>query len=337
MRRPRRPKDNPMKLMRYGRRHEPSALSRLGMLVGGDFVADLRAGYALYLVEEAGHPKGRELAELYMPAYITQFLHGGEAAWRALGDAYSYLAGLVETSSDASGLGGEPLFILLSECRLYAPVRPSKLLTVAHNYPGHARATSGVPGELPTAFMKSLSAVTGPERDIVKPRACSDLDFETELAVVIGKRCQHITEAEAYSVVAGYTILNDVTARDIAARERQGGNVLLGKTYDTFAPLGPWLVTREAIPDPMHLRIQTRVNGAARQDGNTHDMIHSIPKLISYFSQISLLPGDIIATGSPGGRGLTNPDRWLRAGDVVECEIEGIGILRNGVVDEPEG
>jgi 2-keto-4-pentenoate hydratase/2-oxohepta-3-ene-1,7-dioic acid hydratase in catechol pathway len=153
---------------------------------------------------------------------------------------------------------------------------------------------------------------------------------------VIGKRCKHVAEEDAYGVVAGYTILNDVTARDIVKRERQGGSVLIGKTYDTFAPMGPWLVTREAIPDPMHLRIQTRVNGEARQDGNTHEMIHGIAKLVSYVSQISLNPGDIIATGSPGGGGVSNPQSWLQAGDVVECEIEGIGVLRNGVVDEPE-
>jgi acylpyruvate hydrolase len=325
-----------MKLMRYSRRHEPSALSRLGVLVGRDLVADLRAGYALYLVDEAGHPKGRELAQLYIPAYITQFLHGGETAWRALGDAYSYLAGLVETAPDSTGLGGEQLFMPLSECRLYAPVRPSKLITVGHNYPGYARATPRTAGELPAAFVKTLSAVTGPERDIIKPRVCRDLDFETELAVVIGKRCKNVSEEDAYGVVAGYTILNDVTARDIVARERKGGSVFIGKTFDTFAPMGPWLVTREAIPDPMHLRIQTRVNGEARQDGNTHEMIHSIPKLVSYISQITLSPGDIIATGSPGGGGLSNPDWMLKSGDVVECEIEGIGVLRNGVVDEPE-
>jgi acylpyruvate hydrolase len=323
-----------MKLMRYSRRHEPSALSRLGVLVGRDLVADLRAGYALYLVDEAGHPKGRELAQLYMPAYITQFLHGGEAAWRALGDAYSYLAGLVDSATDATGLGGEQLFMPLAECRLYAPVRPSKLITFGHNYPGYARATARSEGELPAAFVKTLSAVTGPERDIVKPRVCHELDFETELAVVIGKRCKHVSEDAAYSVVAGYTILNDVTARDIATRERHGGSVLLGKTFDTFAPMGPWLVTREAIPDPMHLRIQTRVNGEVRQDGNTHEMIHSIAKLVSYMSQITLNPGDIIATGSPGGGGVSNPQWWLQAGDVVECEIEGIGVLRNAVVDE---
>ena len=326
-----------MKLMRYSRRHQPSALARLGVLVGQDLVADLRAGYALYLVDEAGNPKGRELAQLYMPPYVAQFLYAGDAAWQALGDAYSYLAGLAETAQDATGLGGERLFLPLSECRLYAPVRPSKLITIGRNYPGYTQNSGREGGAVPTAFIKSLSAVTGPERDIVKPRVCKELDFETELAVVIGKRCKNVSASDAYGVVAGYTILNDVTARDIAEREREGGAVCLAKSFDTFAPMGPWLVTREAIPDPMHLRIQTRVNGEPRQDGNTHEMIHAIPALISYLSQLTLLPGDIIATGSPGGGGLSNPDWMLRAGDVVECEIEGIGILRNGIVDEPEG
>jgi acylpyruvate hydrolase len=325
-----------MKLMRYSRRHQPSALARLGVLVGKDLVADLRAGYALYLVDEVGNAKGRELAQLYMPPYVAQFLYAGDAAWRALGDAYSYLEVLAENAIDATGLGGERLFMPLSECRLYAPVRPSKLITIGRNYPGYTRLDGREPGTVPAAYMKALSAVTGPERDIVKPRVCRDLDFETELAVVIGKRCKNVSATEAYSYVAGYTILNDVTARDVATREREGGTVCLAKTFDTFAPMGPWLVTREAIPDPMHLRIQTRVNGEVRQDGNTHEMIHSIPNLISYLSQVTLLPGDIIATGSPGGGGFSNPEWMLRIGDVVECEIEGIGVLRNGVVDEPE-
>jgi 2-keto-4-pentenoate hydratase/2-oxohepta-3-ene-1,7-dioic acid hydratase in catechol pathway len=327
----------PMKLMRFSRKNEPAALSRLGVLIGADLVADLRAGYALYLVDEAGNPKGPELAQLYMPPYIAQFLHIGEPAWRALGDAYTYLADLAPNAPEALGLAGERLFVPLSECRLYAPVRPSKLITVALNYPRHAALSERTVGDLPHAAVKTLSALTGPERDIVRPRHCRELDFETELAVVIGRKCKNVPEVEAYSYVAGYTILNDVNARDIGARERAGGNVFLAKTFDTFAPTGPWMVTREAIPDPMRLRIQTRVNGEQRQDGNTHEMIHSISKLISYMSQITLMPGDIIATGSPGGGGLSNPDWLLKAGDVVECEIEGIGILRNAVVDESEG
>lgn len=325
-----------MKLMRYSRRHQPSALSRLGVLVGHDLVADLRAGYALYLVDEAGNPKGRELAELYMPTYIAQFLHVGEPAWRALGDAYTYLAELAASAPDAMGLGGEPLFVPLTECRLYAPVRPLKMIAIGRNYPGYVKASGRQPGPVPIASVKTLSALTGPGRNIVKPDYCKELDFEAELAVVIGKRCKNVREQDAYGMVAGYTILNDVTARDIARRERESGHTFLAKTLDTFAPLGPWMVTREAIPDPMHLRIQTRVNGEQRQDGNTRDMVFSIPKLISYLSQITLMPGDIIATGSPGGGGLSNPDWLLRSGDVVECEIEGIGVLRNTVVDEAD-
>lgn len=325
-----------MKLMRYSRRRQPSALSRLGVLVGNDLVADLRAGYALYLVDEAGNAKGRELAELYMPTYIAQFLHVGEPAWRALGDAYTYLSKLAGSAPDATGLGGEQLFTPLGDCQLYAPVRPLKIITVGRNYPGYMKASGRQRGPVPAASMKPLSALTGPDRGIVKPSHCKELDFETELAVVIGKRCKDVLEKDAYSVVAGYTILNDVTARDIARREAEGGHPFLAKTLDTFAPMGPWMVTREAIPDPMHLRIQTRVNGEQRQDGNTRDMVFPIAMLISYLSQITLMPGDIIATGSPGGGGLANPDWMLQTGDVIECEIEGIGILRNTVVDEDE-
>ncbi len=324
-----------MKLMRYSRRNEPAALARLGVLVGHDLVADLRAGYALYLVEETNNPKGRELASIYMPPYIAQFLHMGETAWLALGDAFTYLDGLAQTVPDASGLNSEQLFIPLAECKLYAPVRPSKLIAIGRNYPGYTRNPGKQGGTVPTAFTKTPSSIVGPGRDILKPPVCRELDYETELAVVIGKKCKHVREEDAYDVVAGYTIINDITARDIGKLEREGGHLFLGKTYDTFAPMGPWMVTRDAIPEPMHLRIQTRVNGENRQDGNTKDMIWSIPKLIAYLSQITLMPGDIIATGSPGGGGLSNPGWLLKVGDVIEAEIEGIGVLKNGVVDEP--
>jgi acylpyruvate hydrolase len=324
-----------MKLMRYSRKLEPGALARLGVRVNHDLVADLRAGYALYLVEEAGNHKAQELAAIYMPPYLAQFLHMGEAAWIALGDAYSYLDRLAQSTPDASGLNGEQLFLPLAECRLYAPVRPSKLIGVGRNYPGYTQNPGKQGGRVPAAFMKTLSSIVGPGRDILKPALCRELDFETELAVVIGRKCKHVREEDAYSVVAGYTIVNDITARDVLKLEREGGHPFLGKTYDTFAPMGPWMVTRDAIPEPMHLRIQTRVNGALRQDGNTQDMIWSIPKLIAHLSQITLMPGDIISTGSPGGGGLSNPDWLLKNGDVIEAEVEGIGVLKNAVVDEP--
>src|SRR5690606_26665033 len=148
-------------------------------------------------------------------------------------------------------------------------------------------------------------------------------------------KCKHVSVDKATEYIAGYTVLNDVTARDVIERERAGGNILIGKSYDTFAPIGPWLVTRDELPDPMRLAIRTRVNGTLPQEGSTSDMVHAVTTLVSYFSQLTLMPGDVIATGSP--RVLANAGaRSLVAGDRIECEIESIGVLRNAVVDEPQ-
>lgn len=323
-----------MKLMRYSRKTEPPALARMGALVAQEWIADLRAGHALFLYEEKGSTKGQEIAEIFVPPYITQFLHLGEPGWEALAETHAWMAELARKSIDALGLRGERLFLPFAECRLYAPVRPNKLLALARNYPEYTRQQGKQAAAVPSAFLKPPSAIVGPGRDILKPAATRGLDCETELAVVIGKKCKHVRAEKATEVIAGYTILNDVTARDVSRIEREGGQVLLGKCFDTFAPLGPWLVTRDEIVDPMHLRIRTLVNGDVRQDSNTAAMIHSVHKIVSYFSQMTLMPGDVIATGSPG----TLPDvgeRALVAGDVLEAEIEGIGVLRNAVVDEP--
>ena len=325
-----------MKLMRYSRKGDKPPQARLGVLVGKDVVADLRAGYARYLIEEIGNPKGRELAAIFMPPYIAQFLHVGVVAWEALSEAYGWLSDLVKSEPQALGLSGEELFIPLAECRLYAPVRGSKLFAASRNYPGHTRDEGKHSGKMPVAFIKAPSCVVGPGRDILKPAVTRQLDCETELAVVIGRKCKHVAEDKAYDVIAGYTILNDVTARDLSNSERHAGDPMLGKNFDTFAPMGPWLVTKVEIHDPMHLRIRTRVNGELRQDSNTSEMIHSIPKLVSYLSQMTLMPGDVIATGSPGGNGLTPPASFLNAGDVIECDVEKIGTLVNAVVDEPK-
>lgn len=319
--------------MRYSRKQETGALARMGILVADDWVADLRAGHAAYLFQQRANPKAEQLAEIFVPAYIAQFLHLGEPGWEALAETYAWMAELAHTNREARGLRGEALFLPLAECRLYAPLKPSKLVAVVDNYP---RGTAGTTpqGGIPGAFVKLSSAITGPSRDIVKPAVCELLECEGELAIVIGNRCKGVSPERALEHVAGYTILNDVTARDVVERERLGGNMLLGKSYDTFAPLGPWLVTRDEVPDPMRLQISTRVNGVLVREGNTRDMVHSVSTLVSYFSQTTLLPGDVIATGSPrAASGL--PARSLLAGDRIECEIEGIGVLRNAVVDEP--
>lgn len=323
-----------MKLMRYSRKHEPGAVARLGILVGDELVADLRAGHALYLLEEKGNPKGEEVASIFMPPYITQFLYLGDPGWEAVAETYGWMCDLARRNTGARGLRGERLFLSLSECRLYAPVRPGKLIAIGRNYLDYSREGTQQARKFPAAFIKTTSAITGPGRDILKPVGTEDLDCAAELALVIGRKCKHVPPEKAMEYIAGYTILNDVSARDIAAREREAGQVLLGKCFDTFAPLGPWLVTRDEIADPMRLSIRTRVNGMLRQEGDTSTMVHTIPQLIAYLSQMTLMPGDVIATGSLGAL-VSSANRPLVAGDMIEAEIEGIGVLRNAVVDEP--
>ena len=324
-----------MKLMRYSRKGEKGSRARLGVLVGDQLVADLRAGYARYLIEEIGNAKGPELAAIFLPGYIAQFLHAGAPAWEALSEAYGWLSDLVKSEPAALGLSGQDLFIPLAECRLYAPVRGGKIVAIGRNYPEYTKNEGKRAGKVPACFIKVPSSIVGPGRDILKPRATKQLDCETELAIVISKRCKNVPEDKAYDVIAGYTILNDITARDVGAIEKEAGHMLLGKTFDTFAPMGPWLVSKVEISDPMNLRIRTRVNGEVRQDGTTADMIYSIPELIAHVSQMTLMPGDVISTGSPGGGALADPDWYLNAGDVIESDVEKIGTLVNAVVDEP--
>jgi 2-keto-4-pentenoate hydratase/2-oxohepta-3-ene-1,7-dioic acid hydratase in catechol pathway len=323
-----------MKLMRYSRRGEKASHARLGVLVGNDQIADLRAGYARYLTEEIGNSKGRELASIFLPPYLAQFLHIGTGAMEALSEAYGWLSDLVKSEPDALGLAGEQLFISLSECRLHAPMRSSKIIIASRNYPRAGRSESNQTPKMPAAYIKVSSSIVGPGRDIFKPAMTEQLDFRAGLAVVIGKRCKHVPEERAYDVIAGYTILGDVVARDIERGEREAERAMLARTLDTFAPMGPWLVTKVEVPDPMNLRITTRVNGEVRADFNTSEMTYSIPQLVAYMSQMTLMPGDMISTGAPPHAAHAG-QRYLNAGDMLEAEVEKIGTLVNAVVDEP--
>jgi len=170
----------------------------------------------------------------------------------------------------------------------------------------------------------------GPRDEILLPRISDKIDYEAELAVVIGKRAKSVSAADALDYVAGYTMMNDVTARDLQSRERQW---VRAKGLDTFAPCGPWLVTADELGDPHTLDVELRVNGEVRQHSNTDDLIYKVPQLIEFISQdLTLEPGDIISTGTPGGVGVfMNPPIFLKAGDVIDVTIERIGTLRNPV------
>jgi 2,4-diketo-3-deoxy-L-fuconate hydrolase len=210
--------------------------------------------------------------------------------------------------------------------------RPSKLIGIGLNYHQHGAETGlGTPQE-PVFFLKATSAISGPHDEVVLPRAATKLDYEAELAFVIGRRASYVSEAEALSYVAGYTILNDYSER--AFQLERGGQWTKGKSADTFAPLGPYLTLAADVPDPQNLPIWLRVNGEMRQDSNTSDMIFTLPQLISYVSEfMTLLPGDVITTGSPAGVGMgQNPPRFLQAGDEVELSIGELGTQRQRIV-----
>lgn len=217
--------------------------------------------------------------------------------------------------------------------RLGCPVaRPSKILCIGLNYAKHAKETNApIPNE-PILFMKATSSVSGPNDPIIIPKDSVKTDWEVELAFVIGKKASYVDESEAMDFVAGYCLHNDVSEREFQLE--RGGTWDKGKGCDTFAPLGPWMVTSDEIPDPHNLRLWLSVNGVMMQDGNTDDLIFSIPQLVAYISRfMTLLPGDIVSTGTPAGMGLgCNPPVYLKPGDVVELGIDGLGSSRQNLV-----
>lgn len=219
---------------------------------------------------------------------------------------------------------------------LRAPfLKPEKILCIGLNYSDHARETGAqIPTE-PVCFGKYANTLIGPNEAIVLPRVSQNVDYEAELVVVIGKRARHVAEADAYDYIAGYMVGHDVSARDWQ-KGRPGGQWMLGKSPDTFAPIGPYLVTREEIPDPHGLRISLTLNGQVMQDGSTSDLIFPIPRLIAHLTQLmTLAPGDLIFTGTPAGVGdARTPKVFLKPGDRVEVTIEKLGSLSNPVIAE---
>lgn len=217
--------------------------------------------------------------------------------------------------------------------RVLAPLhRPGKVLCIGLNYRDHANETGSPIPNQPIVFSKFSQAVIGPDDIIRLPAVSQEVDYEAELVVVIGKRAKHVRKEQAFQHVAGYTVGNDVSARDWQ-KGRPGGQWLLGKTPDTFAPLGPWLVTADEVGDPHSLRIQLRLNGQTMQDSSTKELIFGVDELIAHISQlVTLEPGDVIYTGTPPGVGVARkPPVFLKPGDTVEVDIEHVGVLRNTV------
>jgi len=264
-------------------------------------------------------------------ASVHDFGGGAPTVRRLLESGPGEVAATLERA-DARLRAGGPELTRRSDARLGAPVPdPDKLLCLGFNYADHASESEVAVPVAPNIFAKFKNCIIGPTDAIVLPTVSESIDYEGELAVVIGRPCRNISEADALQFVGGYTILNDVTARDLQFRTTQ---YTAGKALDTFAPMGPGVVPAGEIPDPQALRIRTTLNGEVVQDGSTGEMVFSVARTISFLSQLMTLePADIIATGTPVGVGYKRtPPLFLRASDVVEVSIEGIGSIRNMVV-----
>jgi 2-keto-4-pentenoate hydratase/2-oxohepta-3-ene-1,7-dioic acid hydratase in catechol pathway len=270
---------------------------------------------------------------------IARFAHGGEVGYGIVEDAQPDGAaaagvpdpdGLVvaELLGHPFGIGDESIRLTgsrypLADVRLLAPVLPSKVIAIGKNYADHVREMGGEPPPEPVIFLKPSTAVIGPRDPIVYPAELSErVDFEGELAVVIGRLCRQVPAARVPEVIFGYTCANDVTARDLQARDGQWARA---KGFDTFCPLGPWIRTDL---DPADLELTTVVNGEIRQNARTSQLLHDVTALITYVSAVmTLLPGDVLLTGTPAGVGP------LKEGDEVAVTIENIGTLTNGVIN----
>jgi 2-keto-4-pentenoate hydratase/2-oxohepta-3-ene-1,7-dioic acid hydratase in catechol pathway len=233
--------------------------------------------------------------------------------------------------------GGAPR-LSLADARLLAPVVPRVYMAIALNYADHIAEMGMEPPEVPTFFNKQVTCVSGPGADVHMPKVSTFLDYEAELAVVIGKRCRHVPVERAHEAIAGYTCANDLSVRDWQGRAK---TMTIGKSFDTHGPLGPWLVTPEEVGDPQDLRVRCYVDDELRQDASTAEMVFDCFQQVSHLSEaFTLEPGDVIATGTPAGVGLGRKpvkENILHVGQTVRVEIERIGELANTVVEEPDG
>jgi 5-oxopent-3-ene-1,2,5-tricarboxylate decarboxylase/2-hydroxyhepta-2,4-diene-1,7-dioate isomerase len=304
-----------MKLLRFHHlKNEQISSPRTGLLFGGDTIADLRVGYAKYLIEKAKDPQGREIAALRIASSIVNMIAIGKPALEAMESSAAFLAELLKSNPTAKGPAGEPLFMPLAECKVHAPIRPTKIVVLEERSDN----------EEPAISIKPNNTIHSPFRDILIPDHVTQLECETKLAVIIGKTSKDIAEEQVDARIFGYMVANDVALEHGKTRNNM---------FDTFLPAGPWVVTADEIRDPMNLMIRAWVNDKAERNSSTKDMPLSLAQLISYVSRkMKLEVGDMVLTGAPRAGSVVLS---LRLGDTLDSEIEGIGRMRNKVGTDP--
>lgn len=300
--------------------------NRVGLYVN-ERIYDVNA-YVEKKLACSGEPFASQMADLLVPPTMREFLIAGERAMNAARE--------LEANLSACCLSVDAPSWPRPEVRLETPINnPSKIICLSHNYKDFIRETGVPTPPVPRIFSKYNNSLCGPEDPIIYPYETKELGYEAELAFIVGKPARRVSEEDALSYIAGYTILNDVSASDLTTLDIQ---VLRGKTFDNFAPTGPWIVTSDEIGDPGNLDLGCWVNGVQLQKSNTRELLYDVPCLVSFLSRIfTLEPGDIVATGTPGGLAkFRKPGTYMNPGDVCTIKIEKIGVLENRIVHESE-
>jgi 2-keto-4-pentenoate hydratase/2-oxohepta-3-ene-1,7-dioic acid hydratase in catechol pathway len=314
--------------------------SRIGAVTPESRIVDLNSACALYLRDIENENAYQRLADALVPSNMRALFEGGDTSLEAARKAFDHA---VEQESP-NGANGEPIFFSLNEITQKAPIIPKKFFHTAGNFREHHEEASKAGFSHPVlpwiVFFQNTDAIIGHDEAVIYPEHLTqELDYELELAVVLKKGGKHFTPEEARDYIGGYLIFNDITARDIQRREMKSGVFSFCKGIDTFCPLGPWIVTADEITNPHNLAMELRINGESRQRSHSSKMSVKIPEIVSHYSPMGYSPGDVVSTGTVSGVAAFSgdPKAWyLKVGDVMECEIENIGILRNHVISWQE-
>lgn len=333
-----------MKLVTYQPLGSEPRIGVMKLYRNVEFIVDAARAYGHALQMDEGDSAAVQIAAARIPPDMKSFLAGNEAALQAARRGLALVGALLSDSEAVAELIGQGILYERKSVRLLAPVpRPGKVVAVGANYRDHikegrdAGAITDLPS-YPPAFLKMSTAVIGTDEPVVFPSFGGELDYEVEFSMVVGKPCKDIRKEDWLDYVVGFTIVNDLSMRDTILEEKESGIVFAGKNFATSCPMGPYLVTKDEIEDVTNLSISLSVNGQVRQNARTSSMIHSCGEILAYWSKLGLECGDIVTTGTPGGGagfGRRYPERLLKSGDIVEAQIEGLGVLRNLVTGSP--
>jgi 2-keto-4-pentenoate hydratase/2-oxohepta-3-ene-1,7-dioic acid hydratase in catechol pathway len=316
--------------------HDKLGRQRIGALVAEGRIADLNAAYKLYVRDKGNDEAEDAVAYARVPTDMRRLFEGGDRSLDAARMALDYLI----SQNPEAGVDGEAVFYRRDEIRIKAPIIPKKFFHTAGNFREHHHEAQQAGFSHPVlpwiVFFQNVDAIIGPDEPVIfPPHLTQELDYELELAIVLKRAGKHFTAKQAEQYIGGYVIFNDITARDIQRNEMKSGVFSFCKGIDSFCPLGPHIVTADEIADPHNLAMELRVNGELRQRSHTSKMSVSIPEILAHYSAMGYSAGDVVSTGTVSGVAAfsADPKAWfLKPGDVMECEIEQIGVLRNPVI-----